>query len=144
MYVPCGCLFSLLVSFHRCEILGQLLQQYNKMSFFIAATRILLYTIQRIEFNDCNIIIQQTWSIVILMSLSLYRHGHPNEDSHSTMLLLENLQFLCNHYETWSKCGSHQLLIYTTKFRNDCIKNCGFFNNQHNIMRVLIRVPMSV
>ena len=45
--------------------------------------------------------------------------------SHSTMPLSENPQFLRNYYETWSKCGTHELLIYT-KFRNDCIKIVDF------------------
>ena len=38
---------------------------------------------------------------------------------------LENPQFLRNHYETWSKCGTHELLILT-KFRNDFIKIVDF------------------
>ena len=41
------------------------------------------------------------------------------------MLLLKNPQFLRNHYETWSKCGTHELLILT-KFRNDCVKIVDF------------------
>ena len=48
-----------------------------------------------------------------------------NQDSYSTLLFLENPQFLCNRYETLSKCGTHELLIYT-KFRNDCIKIVDF------------------
>ena len=47
--------------------------------------------------------------------------------THSIMLLLENSQFLRNHYETetWTKCGTHELLIYI-KFHNDCTKIVDF------------------
>ena len=55
----------------------------------------------------------------------LLTHGHPNQDSHRTMFLLANPQFLRNHYKTWSKWGTHKLLIYT-KFRNDFIKIVDF------------------
>ena len=41
------------------------------------------------------------------------------------MFLLKNPQYLCNHFETWSKCGTHELLIFT-KFCNDCIKIVDF------------------
>ena len=41
------------------------------------------------------------------------------------MLLLKNTQFLRNHYETWSNCGTHELLILT-KFRNDFTKIVDF------------------
>ena len=41
------------------------------------------------------------------------------------MLLLKNPQFLRNHNETWSKCGTHGLFIFT-KFCNDCIKIVDF------------------
>ena len=37
------------------------------------------------------------------------------------MLLLENPQFLPNHYETLTKKGTHEDLILT-KFRNDPVK----------------------
>ena len=37
------------------------------------------------------------------------------------MLLLKNPQFLRNHNETWSKCSTLGLFIFT-KFCNDCIK----------------------
>ena len=36
----------------------------------------------------------------------------PNVDSHKNLLLLKNLQFLFNHYETASKRGTHDLLIF--------------------------------
>ena len=41
------------------------------------------------------------------------------------MLLLKNTQFLRNHNETWSNCGTHELLILT-KFRNDFTKIVDF------------------
>ena len=41
------------------------------------------------------------------------------------MLLLKNTQFLRNHYEPWSNCGTHELLILT-KFRNDFTKIVDF------------------
>ena len=41
------------------------------------------------------------------------------------MFLLKNPQFLRNHNETWSKCGTHGLFIFT-KFCNDCIKIVDF------------------
>ena len=43
--------------------------------------------------------------------LTTYRHGHPNQGSHSITILFENPQFLRNHYKTWSNCGTHELLI---------------------------------
>ena len=42
------------------------------------------------------------------------------------MLLLKNLQFLPDHYETLTKEGSHEDLILT-KFRNDPVKIVDFF-----------------
>ena len=39
--------------------------------------------------------------------------------------LLKSPQFLCNHYETWSKLGTHGLFILT-KFRNDSVKIVDF------------------
>ena len=41
------------------------------------------------------------------------------------MLLLKNPQFLPNHYETLSKWGTHEYLIWT-KFRNDWVKIVDF------------------
>ena len=41
------------------------------------------------------------------------------------MLLLKNLQFLLNHYETLSKYGTHEYLILT-KFRNDWVRIVDF------------------
>ena len=46
------------------------------------------------------------------------------------MLLLKNPQFLRNHNETWSKCGTHGLFIFT-KFCNDCIKIVDFLIKAH-------------
>ena len=41
------------------------------------------------------------------------------------MLLLKNLQFLLNHYETLSKYGTHEYLILA-KFRNDWVRIVDF------------------
>ena len=41
------------------------------------------------------------------------------------MLLLKNLQFLPNDYETWSKLSTHGYLILT-EFHNDLVKNVDF------------------
>ena len=41
------------------------------------------------------------------------------------MLLLKNLQFLPDHYETLTKEGTHEDLILT-KFRNDRVKIVDF------------------
>ena len=41
------------------------------------------------------------------------------------MLLLKNPQFLPNHYETWSKLDTQELLILA-KFHNDWLKIVDF------------------
>ena len=41
------------------------------------------------------------------------------------MLLIKNLQFLPDHYETLTKEGTHEDLILT-KFRNDLVKIVDF------------------
>ena len=46
-------------------------------------------------------------------------------DSVKNMLLLKNLQFLPDHYETLTKEGTHEDLILT-KFRNDPVKIVDF------------------
>ena len=56
---------------------------------------------------------------------NLYSVAHANLDSSKNMLLLKNLQFLLNHYETLSQYGIHEYLI-VTKFRNDWIKIVDF------------------
>ena len=54
-----------------------------------------------------------------------YSMGHRIWENPKNMLLLKNPQFLRNHNETWSKCGTHGLFIFT-KFCNDCIKIVDF------------------
>ena len=54
-----------------------------------------------------------------------YSMWHRIWENPKNMLLLKNPQFLRNHNETWSKCGTHGLFIFT-KFCNDCIKIVDF------------------
>ena len=51
----------------------------------------------------------------------LYTVSQEFPDSVKNMLLLKNLQFLPDHYETLTKEGTHEYLILT-KFRNDPVK----------------------
>ena len=49
------------------------------------------------------------------------------------MLLLKNPQFLPNHYEFLSKCGTNEYLILT-KIRNDWVKIVDFLIKAHFFM----------
>ena len=51
---------------------------------------------------------------------------HKKCDWPENMILLKNLQFLPNHYETWPKLVTHELLILT-KFHTDLIKIVDFY-----------------
>ena len=56
---------------------------------------------------------------------NIYTVSQEFPDSVKNMLLLKNLQFLPDHYETLIKEGTHEDLILT-KFRNDLIKIVDF------------------
>ena len=57
--------------------------------------------------------------------MPIYTVSQEFPDSVKNMLLLKNLQFLPDHYETLTKEGTHEDLILT-KFRNDPVKIVDF------------------
>ena len=68
------------------------------------------------------------FKIVLLktnLEIYVYSVAQANLDSGKNMLLLKNPQFLTNHYETLSKCGTQGYLILT-KFHNDWAKIVDF------------------
>ena len=57
--------------------------------------------------------------------MKLYTVSQEFSDSVKNMLLLKNLQFLSDHFETLTKEGTHEDLILT-KFCNDPVKIVDF------------------
>ena len=62
---------------------------------------------------------------VILLKFLILRTVHQLRTPSKNMVLLKNLQFSPNHYETLSKYGTHEYPILT-KFRNDWVKIVDF------------------
>ena len=56
------------------------------------------------------------------------------------MLLLQNPQFLPNHYETLSKQGTHEYLVLT-KFHNDWFKIVDFVIKAYFLFTVIFFGP---
>ena len=74
-----------------------------------------------------RIIDAEIYQVILSMYLFIFKYTVSQEfpDSVKNMLLLKNLQFLPDHYETLTKEGTHEDLILT-KFRNDPVKIVDF------------------